>query len=388
MDPAGEIILSTAPKWHHPSPDHLPWRDHWIQSVYSLPQDIYVNIGSVLNVKACHDDYSLWFSSSAQLSDLQTVTERPWCHYPAKLLWSRPRMAMLNDSYLHKIFVNIMNKISDSATVLCVGDMTLLPGFVSSCALSTVDVYTCEPNSIGCKALQDLFLHNKLKNISVLNCEPEDFKEANNIKYLISEPFFTQSLLPWHDLRFWQIRTKLKSFLDISVTVMPFGGKLKMIAVEFQDLWKIRAPVKCVEGFDVSIMDDMINSAMQLKENHICEPHALWEYPSKLLSEPVTVLEFDFGQNMLSSNIKGTGVIEINSNLEYDSRKVAMVLWMEFDFGSGLAYSTGLVDNIKWNSHHKQAVFFMSNNNQCRKDNIVYEVIFNTNTLELETIFK
>ena len=37
MDRCGDIVLTTAPKWHHPSPDSMQWRDHWLQSVYFLP---------------------------------------------------------------------------------------------------------------------------------------------------------------------------------------------------------------------------------------------------------------------------------------------------------------------------------------------------------------
>ena len=31
------IVLSTAPKWQHPTPNNMQWRDHWMQSVYFLP---------------------------------------------------------------------------------------------------------------------------------------------------------------------------------------------------------------------------------------------------------------------------------------------------------------------------------------------------------------
>lgn len=38
------------------------WRDHWMQSVYFLPQESRVTEGEELSLTVCHDDYSLWYS--------------------------------------------------------------------------------------------------------------------------------------------------------------------------------------------------------------------------------------------------------------------------------------------------------------------------------------
>lgn len=38
------------------------WRDHWMQSVYFLPEESSVAEGEVLSLTVCHDDYSLWYS--------------------------------------------------------------------------------------------------------------------------------------------------------------------------------------------------------------------------------------------------------------------------------------------------------------------------------------
>lgn len=52
----------------HPSPsppDHcaaFQWRDHWMQSVYFLPEESSVAEGEELSLTVCHDAYSLWFS--------------------------------------------------------------------------------------------------------------------------------------------------------------------------------------------------------------------------------------------------------------------------------------------------------------------------------------
>lgn len=37
------------------------WRDHWMQSVYFLPEESRVAEGEQLSLTVCHDDYSLWY---------------------------------------------------------------------------------------------------------------------------------------------------------------------------------------------------------------------------------------------------------------------------------------------------------------------------------------
>lgn len=59
-------------------------------------------------------------------------------------------------------------------------------------------------------------------------------------------------------MRFWHLRTLLEPFLDPEVVVVPQIGTLKAIGVEFDDLWKIRAPVVNAEGFDLAKFDEMI----------------------------------------------------------------------------------------------------------------------------------
>lgn len=49
----------------NPPPDHcraFQWRDHWMQSVYFLPEESRVAEGEELSLTVCHDDYSLWYS--------------------------------------------------------------------------------------------------------------------------------------------------------------------------------------------------------------------------------------------------------------------------------------------------------------------------------------
>lgn len=87
MDPSGSVVCNMAPSWTYAKPKTTPvrqrtrqsigfeanrppadgcgafqWRDHWMQSVYFLPEESRVAAGEELSLTVCHDDYSLWYS--------------------------------------------------------------------------------------------------------------------------------------------------------------------------------------------------------------------------------------------------------------------------------------------------------------------------------------
>lgn len=78
------------------------------------------------------------------------------------------------------------------------------------------------------------------------------------INVLITEPYFVNSVRPWELMCFAYIRRLLDPFLAPDVSVVPQLGKLRAVAVDFDDLWKIRAPVKGAEGFNLSKFDEMV----------------------------------------------------------------------------------------------------------------------------------
>ena len=71
MDTKGEVILSCAPFWAHPSKpksaDDIPWRDHWMQAVYYLPTPVPAKEGQELTLISSHDEFSLWFNLGVDL---------------------------------------------------------------------------------------------------------------------------------------------------------------------------------------------------------------------------------------------------------------------------------------------------------------------------------
>ncbi|XP_054391005.1 protein arginine N-methyltransferase 7 isoform X3 [Pongo abelii] len=371
MDPEGKIKCTMAPFWAHSDPEEMQWRDHWMQCVYFLPQEEPVVQGSALFLVAHHDDYCVWYSlqRTSPEKNERVHQMRPVCDCQAHLLWNRPRFGEINDQ-----------------------DRT--------------DRYV--------QALRTIFKANHLEDkINIIEKRPElltnEDLQGRKVSLLLGEPFFTTSLLPWHNLYFWYVRTAVDQHLGPGAVVIPQAASLHAVVVEFrvghpgdvaeksrgggfagnskmrllfllphfpvswragvdgaapssQDLWRIRSPCGDCEGFDVHIMDDMIKHALDFRESREAEPHPLWEYPCRSLSEPWQILTFDFQQPVPLQPLCAEGTVE----LRRPGRSHAAVLWMEYHLTPECALSTGLLEPADpeggccWNPHCKQAVYFFS----------------------------
>ncbi|XP_008565341.1 PREDICTED: protein arginine N-methyltransferase 7 isoform X2 [Galeopterus variegatus] len=102
--------------------------------------------------------------------------------------------------------------------------------------------------------------------------------------------------------------------------------------------------------------------ALDFKESKEAEPHPLWEYPCRRLSEPQQILTFDFQQLVPQHPVRAEGSME----LRRPGRSHGAVLWMEYHLTPDRMVSTGLLEptedegNCCWNPHCKQAVYFFS----------------------------
>ncbi|XP_063467672.1 protein arginine N-methyltransferase 7 isoform X4 [Symphalangus syndactylus] len=340
MDPEGKIKCTMAPFWAHSDPEEMQWRDHWMQCVYFLPQEEPVVQGSALYLVAHHDDYCVWYSlqRTGPEKNERVRQMRPVCDCQAHLLWNRPRFGEINDQDRTDRYVQ---------------------------ALRTV--FTVESSAASHKLLRKIFKANHLEDkINIIEKRPElltneDLK-GRKVSLLLGEPFFTTSLLPWHNLYFWYVRTAVDQHLGPGAVVMPQAASLHAVVVEFRDLWRIRSPCGDCEGFDVHIMDDMIKRALDFKESREAEPHPLWEYPCRSLSEPRQILAFDFRQPVPPQPLCAEGTVE----LRRPGRSHAAVLWMEYHLTPECTLSTGLLEPADpeggccWNPHCKQAVYFFS----------------------------
>ncbi|NXI02102.1 ANM7 methyltransferase, partial [Pachycephala philippinensis] len=410
MDPSGMINCTMAPYWVKPT-SALQWRDHWMQCVYFLPNEEPVLQGEKLYLTACRDEYSVWYNlqkaregeNKADEEELKADVrvESPVCRCRAHLLWNRPRIGELNDQKRTCQYIESLRKVLKIDSVcLCISDGSLLPVLAHYLGAkqvqyfpSRIDLY--HPHELW----QAFFKANHLEDkIKIIEARPELLKpshlEDKKISVLVGEPFFTTSLLPWHNLYFWYARTAVSTHLASNVTVLPQSASLHMMIVEFQDLWRIRSPCGICEGFDVQTMDDMIKDSLNFRESKEAEPHPLWEYPCKSLSDPQEVLTFDFTKTVPQHCLSTEGSVKLLRK----GRSHGAVLWMEYHLAADISVSTGLTKmsnekgNCEWNPHCKQAVYFFSSviESEILSDPtaVTYAINFDTKTGEIAMDFK
>ncbi|XP_062442651.1 protein arginine N-methyltransferase 7 isoform X2 [Rhea pennata] len=371
MDPSGKINCTMAPYWVKPT-SALQWRDHWMQCVYFLPNEESVFQGENVYLTAYRDEYSVWYKlqkAREEENKADVHVESPVCRCQAHLLWNRPRIGELNDQNRTCQYIKSLMKVLKTDSVcLCISDGSLLP--VLAHYLGAKQVFTLENSAVSCSVM-------------------------GKISVLLGEPFFTTSLLPWHNLYFWYARTAVTMHLASDVTVLPQSASLHVMIVEFQDLWRIRSPCGTCEGFDVQTMDDMIKNSLNYRESREAEPHPLWEYPCKSLSDPQEVLMFDFRRTVPQHCLSAEGSL----NLLRSGKSHGAVLWMEYHLTADTSISTGLMQisndkgNCEWNPHCKQAVYFFSSviESETLTDlpsAVMYAINFNPKTGEITMDFK
>ncbi|KAM4017805.1 protein arginine N-methyltransferase 7 isoform 2-T5 [Anomaloglossus baeobatrachus] len=336
MDPEATITCSMKPGWLYPALQPVPWRDHWMQCVYFLPEEKKVTEGGETCLIAHQDDYCVWYNLTNPSAADTSYTDSPACHCGAHITWNRARFGELNDLCRMDKYKKALKEILTPSTVcLCVSDGSTLPMLAHS--VGAAQVFTLESSSVA---------HQLMDKVTAL----------------IGEPFFTTSLLPWHNLRFWYSRTSLSENLASDCLVLPISASLYVLAVEFKDLWRIRSPCGNCEGFDISIMDKMIKKSLDFHESQEAEPHPLWEYPCRALSDPTKVITFDFQNKVPTEDMKAEGSL----NLVRSGVCHGVVLWMSYQLTENISTSTGLLEvsdetgNCQWYPHGKQAVYFFS----------------------------
>uniref|UniRef100_A0A8C8DZ82 Protein arginine N-methyltransferase n=1 Tax=Oryzias sinensis TaxID=183150 RepID=A0A8C8DZ82_9TELE len=368
MDPRGDVVCTMAPSWTYPHQKRAPWRDHWMQSVYFLPEESQVTEGDDLCLTVCHDDYSLWYSLQAHSrQDQQTEAPppRPSCTCQAHLVWTRPRFGELNDGRRTESYVQALRSVlKEDAVCLSVSDGSLLPVFAHK--LGAKKVYSLENSRMSKQLIEQVLGANAITGgVELLEIRADHLTRNDlgdeQVSVLMGEPYFSTSLLPWHSLFFWYCRTALSGLLRPDVTILPCSASLHVVAVEFQDLWRIRAPCGRCEGFDVTPMDEMVQRSLDFRESREAEPHPLWEYPCRALSQSAAAMTFDFTQCVPSQPINSQGSLPLIRT----GCCQGVALWMEYQLTDDITVSTGLTAPIseqgdcEWSRHRKQAVYFL-----------------------------
>lgn len=274
MDEDGEILLSCAPHWAHPDYERLkeenteniptqnviPWRDHWMQAVYYLPEQTHVYGGDNLTLLAHHDEFSLWFDVKRNLDDdgNDVSLERPMCQCGFHMAYSRTRIGQLNDNHRNKKYLKYLeNEITSESVVLFLSDGSLIG--LAIAALKAKHVYCLEPNKYSSQVVQKYIDFNRIRNVEIIQTLDADIiRNWEEITHVIGEPSFITSILPWENFSFLNLIDQCRSRLKENVKIIPCEASIHAVPVEFLDLQKISAPFENCEGFDLSIFDTLL----------------------------------------------------------------------------------------------------------------------------------
>ncbi|CAH1124850.1 unnamed protein product [Ceutorhynchus assimilis] len=358
MDINGDHLLSCAPFWAHPNKQTLPWRDHWMQAVYYLPQEVKVKKDQELHLISCHDEYSLWFNLTTDLKLTKTDYLNPVCNCGLHIAFSRTRIGQLNDSKRNKKYLRILeDNITPQTVVLFLSD-GFHYGLVAS-KLGAKKVYFLDTNLLSRRVLKEFINYNNIENAIVLE-KAEDLKSVDlkTVSIVFGEPYFTSTILPWDNLLFLYLRDSIKAILNENVQIFPKKCIVKAVAVKFDDLHKIREPLGECEGFKMKNFDDLIQESSNISDDDV-EAQPLWEYPAVALSNEVIIAEIDLLTEHRSI-LEAQGNVKLEKNLPCNG----LALWVEWSLDdtpkgtvtTGPTESIEIGKKIQWDMYTRQGV--------------------------------
>ncbi|CAH1780265.1 unnamed protein product [Owenia fusiformis] len=405
MDLDGDVMLSCAPRWGHPEPKNMQWRDHWMQAVYYPPSSCTVAKGDQVNIHSFHDDYSLWFDvTKGETKDFDT--EHPVCTCGVHILYSRGRIGMLNDSHRNSVYANALRKVLQPGSVcLLLGDGSFLPMLAARLG---AQCYVLETNHIARRVLEAYCTRNALTNVKVINKEPSEVTEGDldghKVDIVLAEPYFSSSILPWHNFHMWFAMKELTNHLRDNASVLPHSATIKAIGVEFKDLWKIRAPLGICEGFQLGIFGQLIENASELADDNV-EAQPLWEYPGVALTEPFDLIKLDFNKPPSS---QGEICCERSVNFMSEGTCNGVALWIDYSLdqdntcantsqtqdNTSAHITTGLFEKatighqLKWDPFTRQGVHLIKPSNITGSNTLKVNSEFKLNTGDIDFKFQ
>ncbi|XP_059614416.1 protein arginine N-methyltransferase 7 [Phlebotomus argentipes] len=395
MDEEGAILLSCAPFWAHPDferlkseasprkplPNVIPWRDHWMQAIYYFPENITLQKDQSFSLISYHDALSLWFDISTSIPEERTLAP-PFCTCGLHVACSRSRIGQLNDHQRNKKFLRMLESLPSNATVLTIGDGSLL-GLATAKIARTI--FYLNFNYFSEKITRLYVKANELQNVTVVNNVEDIEKRLQEVTHVVAEPHFNTSILPWDNLFFFKfLHSRLPQLLG-NVSVSPMKCDIMAVPVEFLDLHKIRKPLRNVEGFTIEDFDQMLEKASALADSKF-EAHPLWEYPCLALADPLKIFSIDIEHFPEAS--KTSSVKSVFKSPGQCNGVAFWVVWHldrsgseKSQVGMGPREPIKPGEFIKWDPFVKQGVFFVveplvaSEDQEC-----TLEVTFNATT--------
>jgi protein arginine N-methyltransferase 7 len=166
--------------------------------------------GAELTIVASHDEYSLWFdvTSSEECNAEQPANK---CLLPM----SRLRLGEVNNTERNTTYAKVLrgllaNRGADEGQqqwVLALGDQSLLGLMAAKLGGAGTKVLISTDNQHMQQVLAHLAAENGLSDGVKILPELEDFnpseEEGGRLVAIVADPFYTVSVLPWHNLLFW-----------------------------------------------------------------------------------------------------------------------------------------------------------------------------------------
>ena len=185
----------------------------------------------------------------------------------------------------------------------------------------------------------------------------KDSTDLPTIDMILSEPFFTRSILPWDNLHFYYLIQQYRSSFRSNIKLFPRKARIRCLALEFDNLHKIRSPVKQCCQFDLTPFDEQILEA-SLNVDATIEPQSLFEYSSKkpTLSSIIDLIEIDF------EKIYNDQIEKINLNIPFNENGTCngIAFWIDYELNENIWLTTGIEnENDSWVIYSKQGVHLL-----------------------------
>lgn len=383
MDPDNKINLSCAPVWQHPdallseakdvksmlnAAGKIPWRDHWMQGIYYLPNETKIDRNQEIDLIACHDEYSFWFKLGPDATKKSEYVPSPICDCSVHLALPRSRIGQLNDKEKQAKYLKVLKKhITPDTVCLCFSDNSLIGLSVSN--LGAKKTIILEPNYLSRQALQSFITVNQLTEKVQIIQKVEDLPKNIKVNFVFGEPYYVNSIFPWDNLRFLYLSKKYAP----GIPTIPMAASIRGVAVEFKDLHKIRTPLGICEGFDMSCFDKLLLKSSKISDNPV-EVHPLWEYPAIALNLIFDLAYFDF-----RNEFDETKEIKFNGNIPIfkTGSLNGLALWIDWHLDIETTVSTGPLtqvipgERIIWDKNTRQGVYLFRKIENVTSENIL-----------------
>lgn len=309
-----------------------------------------------------HDEYSLYF-------DVGTSPFPPRSFPPAIL--SRLAVAAFNcDQRRHKYIEALKCSFSNSSIKRCLyfGDGLLLPLLILEMYPNIELIILQSSNSHLSNYFEAILSNSSAKlNYQIISSLDDDTIDLQTIDMILSEPFFTKSILPWDNLHFYYLIQKYRTQFRADIKIFPEKALIRCLALEFDHLHKIRSPVKQCCQLDLTPFDEQIIQA-SLDVDEMIEPQSLFEYSSKkpTLSSIYDLIEIDFNKNYDDKIEKQDLELSFTENGILNG----IAFWINYKLNGNISLTTGIEnENEPWVNYSKQGVHLLPNPKQIQSGN-------------------